>query len=61
MANRAFLSSWLALIVSCTSPASFLIPARAQSGNTGGFQQKLAGFRRRYSNRPAMLRRIDKL
>jgi hypothetical protein len=35
--------------------------AYAQAGNLGGFQQKLAGFRRRYSNRPAMLRRIEKL
>ena len=35
--------------------------AYAQSGDTGGFQQKLNGFRRRYSNRPAMLRRIEKL
>ena len=29
--------------------------------NFGDFQQKLTGFRRRYSNRPAMLRRIEKL
>jgi hypothetical protein len=35
--------------------------AYAQAGDIGSFQQKLAGFRRRYSNRPAMLRRIDKL
>jgi len=35
--------------------------AYAQAGDTGGFQQKLNGFRRRYSNRPAMLRRIEKL
>ena len=35
--------------------------AYAQAGNLGGFQQKLSGFRRRYSNRPAMLRRIEKL
>lgn len=35
--------------------------AYAQAGNLGAFQQKLAGFRRRYSNRPAMLRRIEKL
>ena len=35
--------------------------AYAQAGDTGGFQQKLTGFRRRYSNRPAMLRRIEKL
>ena len=35
--------------------------ADAQAGDTGGFQQKLNGFRRRYSNRPAMMRRIEKL
>ena len=35
--------------------------AYAQAGNLSGFQQKAAGFRLRYSNRPAMLRRIDKL
>jgi hypothetical protein len=35
--------------------------AYAQAGNTRGFQQKLTGFRFRYSNRPAMLRRIEKL
>ena len=35
--------------------------AYAQADDIGGFQQKLAGFRRRYSNRPAMLRRIEKL
>jgi hypothetical protein len=35
--------------------------AYAQAGDIGGFQHKLAGFRRRYSNRPAMLRRIEKL
>jgi len=35
--------------------------AYAQAGDTGGFQQKLTGFRLRYSNRPAMLRRIEKL
>jgi hypothetical protein len=35
--------------------------AYAQAGDTGGFQQKLTRFRRRYSNRPAMLRRIEKL
>jgi hypothetical protein len=35
--------------------------AYAQAGDIGGFQEKLAGFRRRYSNRPAMLRRIEKL
>jgi len=35
--------------------------AYAQAGDIGGFQQKVNGFRRRYSNRPAMLRRIEKL
>ena len=35
--------------------------AYAQAGDVGGFQQKLRGFRLQYSNRPAMLRRIDKL
>ena len=35
--------------------------AYAQAGDIGGFQQKLNGFRLRYSNRPAMLRRIAKL
>lgn len=35
--------------------------AYAQAGDIAGFQQKLDGFRRRYSNRPAMLRRIEKL
>jgi hypothetical protein len=35
--------------------------AAAQAGDTGSFQQKLRGFRVRYSNRPAMLRRIEKL
>jgi len=35
--------------------------AYAQAGNIGAFQQKLARFRSRYSNRPAMLRRIEKL
>jgi hypothetical protein len=35
--------------------------AYAQAGDIGGFQQILAGFRRRYSNRQAMLRRIEKL
>jgi hypothetical protein len=35
--------------------------AYAQAGDTGGFQQKLAAFRLRYSNRPAMLRRIKEL
>ena len=35
--------------------------AYAQAADLGGFQQKLAGFRHRYSNRPAMLRRIEKL
>jgi len=35
--------------------------AYADAGDLGPFQKKLAGFRRRYSNRPAMLRRIEKL
>ena len=35
--------------------------AYAQAGNTGGFQEKLTGFRLCYSNRPAMLRRIENL
>jgi hypothetical protein len=35
--------------------------AYAQAGDIGGFQQKLKGFRLRYSNRPAMLRRIERL
>lgn len=35
--------------------------AYAQAADLGGFQRKLAGFRLRYSNRPAMLRRIEKL
>jgi len=35
--------------------------AYAQAGDIGGFQQRLSVFRRRYSNRPAMLRRIEKL
>ena len=35
--------------------------AYAQAGDIGCFEQKLAGFRRRYSNRAAMLRRIEKL
>lgn len=35
--------------------------AYAQSGNLGTFQERLAGFRRTYSNRPAMMRRIEKL
>jgi hypothetical protein len=35
--------------------------AYTQAGDIGGFQQKLSGFRLRYSNRPAMLRRIEKL
>jgi hypothetical protein len=35
--------------------------AYAQTGDIDGFQQKLTGFRLRYSNRPAMLRRIEKL
>ncbi len=35
--------------------------AHAQAGDIGDFQQKLTRFRLRYSNRPAMLRRIEKL
>jgi len=35
--------------------------ACAQAGDIDGFQQKLSGFRLRYSNRPAMLRRIEEL
>ena len=35
--------------------------AYAQAGDIAAFQQKLNGFRLRYSNRPAMLRRIEKL
>lgn len=35
--------------------------AYAQAGNSGIFERKLAKFRQRYSNRPAMLRRIEKL
>jgi hypothetical protein len=35
--------------------------AYAQAGDLGAFQQKLSGFRLRYSGRPAMLRRIEKL
>jgi formate dehydrogenase maturation protein FdhE len=35
--------------------------AYAQAGDIDGFQQKLRGFRVRYSNRPAMLRRTEKL
>jgi hypothetical protein len=35
--------------------------AHAQAGDIGAFQQKLNEFRRRYSNRPAMLRRVEKL
>ena len=35
--------------------------AYAQAGNIGGFEQKLTGFRLRYSNRPAILGRIQKL
>lgn len=38
-----------------------LLEAYTQAGDVGDFQQKLTGFRRRYSNRPAMLRRIAKL
>lgn len=35
--------------------------AYAQAGDSGIFERKLAEFRHRYSNRPAMLRRIEKL
>jgi hypothetical protein len=35
--------------------------AYAQAGDSAAFDQKLDGFRRHYSNRPAMLRRIEKL
>jgi hypothetical protein len=35
--------------------------AYAQAGDIEGFQQKLTGFRHRYANRPAMLRRIAEL
>jgi hypothetical protein len=35
--------------------------AYAQAGDISGFQQKLRGFQVRYSNRPAMLRRIEEL
>jgi hypothetical protein len=35
--------------------------AYAQAGDIDSFRQRLGGFRVRYSNRPAMLRRIEKL
>ena len=35
--------------------------AHAQAGDIDGFQKKLREFRVRYSNRPAMLRRIEPL
>ena len=35
--------------------------AYAQANDLGGFQQKLTGLKIRYSNRPAMLRRIEQL
>jgi len=35
--------------------------AYAHAGEIVGFREKLTGFRLRYSNRPAMLRRIEKL
>jgi hypothetical protein len=44
-----------------TAQLQELRDAYAQAGDIGGFQQKLNGFRLRYSNRPAMLRRIEKL
>jgi tryptophan synthase beta subunit len=44
-----------------TAQLQELRDAYAQAGDVRGFQQKLDGFRRRYSNRPAMLRRIETL
>jgi hypothetical protein len=44
-----------------TAQLQELRDAYAQAGDIRAFQQKLAGFRRRYSNRPAMLRRIEEL
>ncbi len=38
-----------------------LSDAHAQAGDSASFQQQLDAFRDRYANRPAMLRRIDKL
>jgi hypothetical protein len=38
-----------------------LSDAYVQAGNIRGFQQKLTAFRKRSSNRPAMLRRVEKL
>ncbi len=35
--------------------------AYTQAGDSAGFNQKISEFRNRYSNRPAMLRRIEKL
>lgn len=35
--------------------------AYAQAGDISSFHQKVREFRVRYSNRPAMLRRIEKL
>ncbi len=35
--------------------------AYEQAADIAAYEQKLAEFRRRYSNRPAMLRRIEKL
>ncbi len=35
--------------------------AYAQAGDVAGFEKNLTGFRLQYSNRPAMLRRIEKL
>ncbi len=35
--------------------------AYSQAGDSAGFNQKISEFRKRYSNRPAMLRRIEKL
>ena len=44
-----------------TAQLQELRDAYAQAGDVRGFQQKLDGFRLRYSNRPAMLRQIEKL
>jgi hypothetical protein len=44
-----------------TTQLQELRDAYAQAGDIGGLQQKLNGFRLRYSNRPAMLRWIEKL
>jgi hypothetical protein len=44
-----------------TAQLQELRDAYAQAGSVGAFQQRLTGFRHRYSNRPAMLRRIERL